>query len=469
MLLVDAQHGAADAAVKTGRERLARSAAKGRLTAEEAAATGGRLTAVTAIADLAQCALVVEAVVEDLDVKRTVFAELEATCDATTILATNTSSLDVTEIAAGMAHPERLAGMHFFNPAQVLPLVEIVAGAHTDPAVLDTLADTAAAWGKTPVQCASTPGFIVNRVARPFYGEAFRLLEAGVSDPATIDALLRDAGGFRMGPFELTDLIGQDVNLAVSRRLFEALDHDPRFKPSALQAALVAEGRLGRKVGRGIYAGDERPEPATAPPAPPLQRLVVNGAGDPMEALVTRLSQAGVSAVRTRDFGPVRLRPAPGVVLRLTDGRSAAQVSAETSETVALVDLAHDYATATRVGLAPPEGAPADAVTAAVGCLQAAGLSVTVLPDVPALVVARTVAMLAAFGAETVDAGVASAGDVDTAMRLGVNYPLGPIEWGDAVGWGWIEQVLTSLAAADDPGRYRVPNGVRRRVETASG
>ena len=405
VLLVDAIPGAADAAIAAARGRLTRSAARGRLTNEEAEGTISRLTAVSSVADLSPCALVIEAVVEDLEVKRALFATLEAACDATAILATNTSSLSVTEIAAATAKPERVAGLHFFNPAPVLPLVEVVAAAQTDPTVIEALAEAARAWGKTPVRSTDTPGFIVNRVARPFYGEAFRLLEARIEEPATIDAVLREAGGFRMGPFELTDLIGQDVNAAVNRSVWEAFDRDPRFEPSALQASMVAEGRLGRKSGRGIYQEEQRPEPVTAPLRPRPQRLVVNGAGDPLDALVERLDHAGLPGIRSRDFGPVRLRPAPGVVLRLTDGRSAAEVSSESGETVVLIDLALDYATATRLAVATPADAPAAAVDAAVGCLQAAGLSITVLPDVPALVVARTVAMLAAFAADAVDAG----------------------------------------------------------------
>ena len=468
VLLVDAVPGVADAAITAARERLTRSVAKGRLTDEAARATIGRLTAASSVADLHPCALVIEAAAEDLDVKRALFAELEAVCDGTTILATNTSSLDVAQIAAGTTKPQRVAGMHFFNPATVLPLVEVVATPQTDPTVIDTLAATARAWGKTPVRCASTPGFIVNRVARPFYGEAFLLLEAGIADPATIDALLRETGGFRMGPFELTDLIGQDVNAAVNRSIWEAFDHDPRFAPSALQQSLVSEGRLGRKSGRGIYEGDKRPAPATAPSQPAPPRLVVNGAGDPLEALVERLTEAGLTGIRTRDFGPVRLRPAPGVVLRLTDGRLAVDVSTESGETVVLVDLALDYATATRLAIAAPADAPAAAVDAAIGCLQAGGLDVTVLPDTRALVVARTVAMLAASGADAVESGVASVEDVDSAMRLGVNYPLGPIEWGDAVGWRWVEGVLTAIGAAEDPHRYRVTDAVRRRAAATS-
>jgi 3-hydroxybutyryl-CoA dehydrogenase len=194
--------------------------------------------------------------------------------------------------------------------------------------------------------------------------------------------------------------------------------------------------------------------------------LVVNGGGGPLDGLVRRIAAAGLAGPATLDLGPVRIRPASGVVIRLTDGRTAADASAGGAETVVLVDLALDYATATRVAVAAPEAAPVHAVQAAVGCLQAAGLTVTVLPDTPGLIVARTVAMLAAFGADAVDSAVASAADVDTAMRLGVNYPRGPIEWGDALGWGWVVGVLDALARADDPDRYRASPALRERATT---
>jgi 3-hydroxybutyryl-CoA dehydrogenase len=467
VLLQDTRAGAAAKAQQSVAKTFASLASKGKLPADAASAAAARIEPVADLRALSGAQLIVEAIVEDLAVKRRLFADLEAMVDDTVILATNTSSLSVTQIAAATAKPERVAGLHFFNPAPVLPLVEVVAAAQTDPTVIEAMAEAARAWGKTPVRSMDTPGFIVNRVARPFYGEAFRLLEARIEEPATIDAVLREAGGFRMGPFELTDLIGQDVNAAVNRSVWEAFDRDPRFEPSALQASMVAEGRLGRKSGRGIYQEEQRPEPVTAPLRPRPQRLVVNGAGDPLDALVERLDHAGLPGIRTRDFGPVRLRPAHGVVLRLTDGRSAAEVSSESDETVVLIDLALDYATATRLAVATPADAPTAAVDAAVGCLQAAGLSITVLPDVPALVVARTVAMLAAFAADAVDAGVASAADIDTAMRLGVNYPLGPLEWGETAGWRWVEGVLAALAVAEDPRRYRVPDAVRWRAAEA--
>lgn len=441
----DAAGGAAAAAVEAVRERLARAAGKGRLPAEEAEDAAARLHAVAALEEFAGCGLVVEAVVEDLEVKRALFAGLEAVGGPDAVLATNTSSLPVDAIAASLAHPGRVAGLHFFNPAPVLPLVEVVSGARTDAAVADLLVATARSWGKTPVRAASTPGFIVNRVARSFYGEAFRLLESGSVDAATIDALLRESGGFRMGPFELADLIGHDVNLAVSRSVWEAFGRDPRFTPSVLQERLVADGRLGRKTGGGIYAADEpRPEPATAD-AVVGAPAVWAGAGE-VDPSAPGWSAAG-----------------DDVELRLTDGRTAAQHTGGGPRTVVLVDLALDRSPA-RVGVAAPEHAPKEHVAAAVGFLQGLGYAVTVLPDVPGLVVARTVATLAAAAADAVDSGVATAEDVDTAMRLGVNYPRGPYEWGAALGWDWVAGVLDALAAAEDPGRYRVLPGLRRRA-----
>jgi 3-hydroxybutyryl-CoA dehydrogenase len=234
-------------------QRLTDLTAKGRLTAEAARAATDRLHVVADLADLPQCELVVEAAVEDLKVKRSVFTKLGRLQAPTTLLATNTSSLDIDAIAEAVHDPERVLGLHFFNPAPVMRLVEVVHGSASAETYVDFAADLVASWGKTPVRCASTPGFIVNRVARPFYGEGLRMLEEGVADAATIDACLRTAG-FPMGPLELTDLIGQDVNLAVGTSVWERTGNDPRYAPVQLQRDLVAEGRLGRKTDRGIFS-----------------------------------------------------------------------------------------------------------------------------------------------------------------------------------------------------------------------
>jgi 3-hydroxybutyryl-CoA dehydrogenase len=215
-------------------------------------------------AALAECGIVIEAIVESFEVKRRTFKDLEQVVSANCILATNTSSLSVTSIAHACTHPERVIGIHFFNPPVVLPLVEIVPGKETSAEVTETARALIDSWGKTTVIASDTPGFIVNRIARPFYGEAIRIYEEGTADPATIDWAMREIGGFKMGPFELMDFIGNDINLAATTAVYEGTNRDPRYKPSLTQQRLVSEGRLGRKTGRGHYnysEGSARPEP----------------------------------------------------------------------------------------------------------------------------------------------------------------------------------------------------------------
>ncbi|RIL09166.1 3-hydroxybutyryl-CoA dehydrogenase [bacterium] len=232
---------------------LRRGAEKGRHTPDAAEAAIARIGGTVALDDLGPCGLIIEAAPERLDLKRDLFARLEAVVDAEAILATNTSTLSVASIAGGLARPERVCGLHFFNPAPLMPLVEVIRGPRTDPAVAATVVGLARLWGKTPVEAQDRPGFIVNRVARPFYGEALRLLGEGAADVATLDRLARDAG-FPMGPFELMDLIGIDVNYAAACSVYEGFFHDPRFRPHPIQRAMVESGRLGRKTGHGYYA-----------------------------------------------------------------------------------------------------------------------------------------------------------------------------------------------------------------------
>ncbi len=243
---------------------LNRQVEKGRLTDAEARAIFGRIRWADALAGVSGCQLVIEAIVEHLDVKQAVFRELETLTAPETILATNTSSLSVTSIAAACKHPERVIGIHFFNPAPLMRLVEVAPALQTAETVRDQCVQLVGSWGKLVVVCKDTPGFIVNRVARPFYSEALRICEEGIADMATIDWAMTELGGFRMGPFTLMDFIGNDVNYAVTESTWKAFFHEPRYKPSFTQKRLVEAGWLGRKAGRGYYdygEGATPPEP----------------------------------------------------------------------------------------------------------------------------------------------------------------------------------------------------------------
>ena len=458
VIVYDAAEGAATRAVAAVRDRVARLVQKGRLEGP----VDLRLEVAGELGELARAACVIEAVAEDLAVKQALFADLEKVVAPDCVLATNTSSLSPTAIAAGLSHPGRLVGLHFFNPAPVMRLVEVVSGLATDPAVAAAVTGLAQDWGKQVVQASATPGFIVNRVARPFYAEALRLAEERVASPATIDAVLTQAGGFRMGPFALMDLVGQDVNEAVTRSVWTAFGYDPRFAPSLLQRAMVEAGWLGRKTGRGWfrYGDDAEPSQPDAAPARSAPSWVTEHGESPLRILLGR-SGVEIRAGERRD-GTVELPG--GALLVRCDGRPATALG----RPAVVVDRALDDASATGIAIAASDGAPADAVAEATGLLQAAGLAVYVIDDAPGLVVTRTVAMLVNGAVDTRHKGVASAADIDTAMRLGTNYPLGPLAWGDRWGPATIAGILDAMQAWYGEDRYR-PSTLLRRIAAAGG
>jgi 3-hydroxybutyryl-CoA dehydrogenase len=262
--LLDQHMGTLQKAVAGIQKSLDKLAEKGKLSAEDAKTAAERLHPTSDIHDFADCGLVIEAIVEDLAVKQQLFRELEMVVGSDCILASNTSSLSLASIAAACKRPERFMGIHFFNPAPVMQLVEVIPAVQTHTGLAEEVRDMVASWGKRPVLTKDTPGFVVNRVARPFYGEAIRLLEEGVADVATIDWAMTELGGFRMGPFALMDFIGHDVNYRVTESVFTAFFYDPRFKPSFTQKRLFEAGYFGRKSGRGFYdytEGAATPEP----------------------------------------------------------------------------------------------------------------------------------------------------------------------------------------------------------------
>jgi 3-hydroxybutyryl-CoA dehydrogenase len=468
----DAREGAATAAIARNTESLKSLAAKGKLSAEDAANAAARMKSAPDLADFHDCELVIEAIIEDLAAKRALFKSLETLCADTTVFATNTSSISITAIAAGLAKPEHVVGMHFFNPAPILPLVEVVAGHLTSDETMHRVEAASREWKKTPVRCKSSPGFIVNRVARPFYGEAFRVLESGGADVATIDLVLREAGGFKMGAFELLDLIGLDVNLMVTKSVWNAYFQDARFRPSLTQEEMVAGGLLGRKTGRGFYSYPEGCPIAPASPFGPAPTLIQYlSESDALDPLADRIKAAGIKVQSRKEddpFGAGRMRVG-NATLCLTDGRTATQTAFEDDlANVVMLDLARDFATTKRVALARGDETTTAALADAVGLFRAIGVEVSVIDDVPGMIVGRTLAMLANEGADAVLQKVADAAGVDTAMKLGVNHPEGPLETADRLGLILINSILVNLQGHTGDDRYRQSILLQRRVWSAA-
>jgi 3-hydroxybutyryl-CoA dehydrogenase len=474
--LFDLREGAAAAAKTQLEASLHALVAKGRLDAERAGEALARITPLPALAGASHAGLVVEAIVENLEAKRALFRELESIVDARCVLATNTSSISVTAIANGLQHPGRLVGMHFFNPVPLMKLVEVVSGLATEPAVAEAVFDLAAAWGKVPVHARSTPGFIVNRIARPYYAEALALLLEQAATPPVLDACMK-AAGFRMGPCELMDLIGHDTNLAVTQSVFEANFYDKRYQPSLVQREMVDGGLLGRKSGRGFYRYEGGAMQAAALPvavheAPATAgAITVHGSGP----LADALEGATTRALAAQGWGPARAADSAWTGLAiddarlvLSDGRRAQQMAEVLgSADVAVFDrpLVQPALPATALAYAVAPQASNAWRTQAPAWLAALGFAPLPLADVPGLVVARTVAMLINEAADAVQQGVCSPAGADAAMKLGVNYPAGPFEW--LAGWSAREVIalLEALDAHYRGERYRVSPWLRPRTE----
>jgi 3-hydroxybutyryl-CoA dehydrogenase len=451
-----------------------------------------RLATTSQLEDLAGCNLVIEAAPESLGIKIELFNQLASVCGPATILATNTSTLPVTAIAAGVPQPERVVGMHFFNPAPVLPLVEIIQGEQTGPKVLQTAVEAAQKLGKTAVIAQDRPGFIVNRVARPFYGEALRLVGERAATTQQIDEIVQLGGGFKMGPFRLMDLIGIDINLAAMQSMFEQTWGEPRYRPHWIQERMVQQNKLGRKSQQGFYAyGSNQQEiPPTQPPArggnhghvlvapgtyAPGLAVALQRAGYTVEEEPSGTENALAAIIPAGRHESLRnfvsrwdslLKPGVPLLVQACDV-TVAEIATWVANPERLAGFDSLFFTNGPAATLVASPSLAHQMVEQINrFLAGLGSLVYWIQDTPGLVLPRIICMLANEAAFAVQEGVADGEKIDLAMQLGVSYPRGPLAWAKELGVQRVLSVLDHLYAEYREERYRAAQVLRRWVRT---
>ena len=451
VVLYDVSAQALQKAAAEIQSRIARMEETGKLPAGFGDAAIGKLVLASEITQLASCEVVVEAIVERLDIKQKVFADLDRVVAADAMLATNTSSLSVAAIAAHCNRKERICGLHFFNPVPLMKLVEVIVTPATSPEVAQWADEVCRQIGKVPVTVKDTPGFLVNLQGRAYALEGLALVQEGVADPATIDRIMRDGAGFRMGPFELLDLTGIDVNHPASTYIYEGYQHDPRLRTTTLHQSMVNAGLFGRKTGRGFFDYSNGPSFAPSPAAPEapvsIKPRIVEGEG--WEAIIQSEGfQAGDDVSLIAPVGE-------------DCATACARLSLDPRSTVA-VDLTAAGLRHLTVMSAVGGG---EAAAKAAGWLRGLGFRVEVIKDSPGFVLQRILAMVANLGCELAQIGVAKPADIDLAMKLAQNYPRGPLEWANWLGLAKAHEIMTRLQAITGSDRYRPSLWLRRRAQ----
>ncbi|MGE4277946.1 MAG: 3-hydroxyacyl-CoA dehydrogenase [Magnetospirillum sp.] len=462
VVMFDANRQSAQAAYDFIAGMLRRAAAKGGMDAQAAEAAIARITIADDLSAMAACGVVVEAVAEKLEVKKDLFTQLEGIVADDCILASNTSSLLVTAVAAACRLPGRVAGYHFFNPVPLMPVVEVIPGERTDPSVTTILCRLAEACGHKAVLCQDSPGFVINHAGRGMYSEGLRLVQEGVADPVTIDRVVREAGGFKMGPFELMDLTGLDVSYPVMELIYHQFFQEPRFRPSPLPSRRVAAGLFGRKSGEGFYVypeGKQQQPPEAPVPSVALPKVWVSRAeADLAPAVAELFAQAGC----VMDLGERPDADSLCVVTPLGSdaGSAALQQGVDPRRTVA-VDPLFLNKRVTLMLTTLTEPAWRDAAHAA---LAASGRAVAVINDSVGFVAQRVVATIVNIGCDIAQQRIAAPADVDDLVRLGLGYPAGPLSLGDRVGARHVLKVLEGMQAFYGDPRYRPSPWLKRRA-----
>ncbi|MDR6861113.1 3-hydroxyacyl-CoA dehydrogenase [Variovorax guangxiensis] len=457
----DAQPGAAAKAVEFVLGMLQRNVEKGRLAANEYEHIRARLAVAEELAGLAGCQVVIEAIVEDLGAKRALFGQLESVLGESAVLATNTSSLIVSDIAAGCSRPGRVAGLHFFNPVPLMKVAEVIAAVRTSPETVRLLKSITEGAGHRAVVTADQPGFLVNHVGRGLYTEGLRVVEEQVASPADVDDILREGMGFRMGPFELLDLTGLDVSSRVMTSIYEQFQHEPRFRPSSLVAPRVAAGLFGRKSGEGWYRYEKgelvKPVPRGAPALPAGLKVWTEPEGPAASALRTLAANAGLMVVeRAADADLVIIQP-----WGMDATTSALSLKLDPSKTVAVDPMTPFELRRTLMLTAATSSQVRDAAHA---LLTSDGVAVTVINDSAGFVAQRVMATIVNIAANIAQRGIASVADLEDSVKLGLGYPHGPLAWGDRIGGARILAILKAQQQATGDPRYRASPWLLRRV-----
>lgn len=440
-----------------------RAVEKGRMGVEDARAAIGRIRIAGGLEEFSGCHLVIEAIIEDLEVKQRTFAELDRVVGDGGILATNTSSLPVTGIAALAEHQGRIAGLHFFNPPPLMKLVEVIAGLRTDGEVVDALVTIGRRMGKHAVVCRDTPGFLVNHAGRAYAPEALRIVSEGICEPVDIDRVMKDAAGFRMGPFELLDLVGIDVAHSVMEAIYRQYYEEPMYKPSVIGRQRKAGGLHGRKTGAGFYHyRDGKPVAPEEAPAPRAgdSRVWISAADEDGRDILTEIMEAAGADVRT---GGRRDRDVTCVVTPLGVDASTCAVTESLDPTRTVAVDTSSGCKGRRTIMTTPVTDPGhrDAVHA---LLAADGTPVTVIRDSPGFIAQRIIAMIVNVSCNIAQQRIAAPGDIDTAVKLGLNYPKGPLELGDEVEPERVLRILRGLSQCYGDPRYRPSPWLVRRA-----
>lgn len=456
-LLFDTQQGAAEAALENIRERLDRLVEKGRLDRGDANAAARLLTPVTSVEGFAGCDVVIEAIIEDIRAKQTLFQEIEAVVRSNCIIASNTSSIPIASIARACEARGRIAGLHFFNPVPLMKLVEVIRAIETSDETAERLTALGKRMTRVPVVVKDSPGFLVNMGGRAFTTEGLRLVHEGVATPTEVDAVMRDCFHFRMGPFELMDLTGIDVNYPVSQIIYDGYMQDPRLKTSSNHRAMADAGLLGRKTGLGWYRYEggkplERPSPDITSSAQPASKIAL-AVDDP--ALADFLAKIGLT-IGDDGQGPIIAAPFGD------DATATALKTGADFRRLVCIDLSGD--TSKRITIMTAPGADLAFRDTVAASLQAAGLSVTAVKDSPGFIAQRIAAMIANLGCYMAEIGLAAPADIDMAMKLGLNYPKGPLELADALGPTTCFTILERLQAITGDDRYRPTLWLKRRA-----